>query len=298
VTCKNQEYCWQFAVSHTLPEECCASIPGCRDAIYLLSIFEHVKGLVVVDCVVAVVGCLLAFYATSIPEDCRGKREKCYVFLVLIAMLDGILSSVVHVTLNSDSPGSQMDTLELMDQLYSSECFTRQQDKVIFETLQTLKQYAETVVAVQIALAFMDAGYHFVSVVHFKGTITPARYVKASALFGASELIAAAVGVSAYIDVTSQFSEMYSQMNSAGGTSQACVSSCCLPAVASSSAGTGGGMSGGAIAGIATAVSVAFLGGVWCCIRSEMAHGPASAGGAPDQVAVELTRKNPMGFTI
>ena len=250
----------------------------------------------VVDCAVAVVGCLLAFYAAS--QTAPAKKKRCYIFLVLIAMLDGILSSYVHAALNRDSTGSQMGTLELMDKLYTSECFTRQQDKVIFETSQTLKEYAETLVAVQIALAFSDAVYHLVSVVYFKDTITEKLYVTASALFGAGEFVAAVVGVASYIDVTRQFSSMYSQMNRAAGagfSSQACVSSCCLPpgiAVASASGVWGGSV--GAIAGIAAAASIVFLSGVWCCIRSVASTPTHTSGGAR---AVEMgmrQRRNPM----
>jgi hypothetical protein len=213
-------------------------------------------------------------------------------------MVDGILSSTVHAILNSDSPGSQMDSLELMDQLYSSECFTRQQDKVIFETAQTLKEYAETIVIFQIALAFGDALYHFISVIYLQEIITDKMLVTASALFGVGEFVAAAVGVAAYIDVTSQFSAMYGQMNSAGGTgtSQACVSSCCLPpglAVATSTSAEG--MSAGAIAGIAAFASITFLGGVWCCIRSEITERERPSGGSSSSRSTEMTHtSNPV----
>jgi hypothetical protein len=198
-------------------------------------------------------------------------------------MVDGILSSTVLAILNSESPGFQMDSLELMDQLYASECFACQQDKVIFETAQTLKEYAETIVIFQIALAFGDAFYHFISVIYLKDSITDKMLVTASALFGVGEFVAAAVGVAAYIDVTSQFSAMYGQMNtlqgSAGGTgtSQACVSSCCLPLGMAVSTRTGAeGMATGAIAGITASASIAFLGGVWCCIRESPSGGSSS----------------------
>ena len=70
----------------------------------------------------------------------------------------------------------------------------------------------------------------------FQDTITDGKMlvlVTASALFEAGEFIIDAVGVVSYIDVTSQFSGMYSQMNRAAGagaaSSQTCISSCFLP---------------------------------------------------------------------
>jgi hypothetical protein len=144
----------------------------------MLRTFDWVRVLVVVDLAVAVLGFLLSTPLLKLikesekkesgdsTEDLQARLRKGYGLLILLSLADGILSLVVFHTLSAKTGLEGLDMASKLDKLYSSECFTRQQDKVIFETAETLKSYLGAVVVAQTVLAFADAITHCASIWH------------------------------------------------------------------------------------------------------------------------------------
>jgi hypothetical protein len=161
------------------------------------------------------------------------KIKWCFAVLVLIALTDGTLSAYVFYTLSKKTTDVlSLDMAAKMDKLYESECFTRQQDRVIFETSETLKNYVGAVVVAQTALAFSDAVAHVFAA---RNTDNQNKVQYTAYALEIGELIAAGIGVYEYMSVKDSFIDMYNEMNDLNSTA-ACVQSCCAPAAQGASA--------------------------------------------------------------
>jgi hypothetical protein len=152
VVCKDYDYCWQFAMGHTLPltsPGCCTALKGCHDSQVLADTFAYVWAIVVVDVVVALLGFLLYFRVFQkvmttgdssrnvLGQLVLAKKAMtwCTYAMSCLAVVDACLSIVVWYQLAGTSLTDDVGTpVDMLQRLHESECFKRgERDFVIFQ---------------------------------------------------------------------------------------------------------------------------------------------------------------------
>lgn len=229
-------YCQQYALSHWMVHscpECCEGMAGCRDAHALLVSLGHAQDVVFADLVLAV--CNIIFVLLVDGAALRPLRRiqarfwtQGHLLLSLFSLADGIMSAYVMDYLMDKRVS------DLLDSLYSFECFSRMNDRVIFEASGVLTSYIEIIVPVQVGIAFLTAAFHFVKAFRKEDMEGVTSLTAMEGMLELSELLTSIAGFIQFTAAAESFHKMHNLMDADRYTqsqmqslSDACIYSCC-----------------------------------------------------------------------
>jgi hypothetical protein len=273
----NAEFCRQFATSHELADPCCATFPGCSAALALVSTFQAAEVFVIADIVfagAAFISCLaLAAKIRSNDEKSLWWWRSGNLCLLLLAVIDAFLSLTVKHELESNDAGG------LLEQLFSSECFSRADDRALSATKSTIDDYVGTIIVAQVTVAVLGAVVHFAAAlrpIDVENTVILSKV--GSVVCEIGELIAAIIGFKEFAEAKQTFMDKYSLM--AGSQNAGSGGICTSPSSSSYGTGAGAVTTVGGIAGALLVVLVAaFMCKTSCCRNTRSGGGGRGGGG-------------------